>query len=64
MKEALESFLTPEDGAQEGDIIDEDKNEAPKTNYSMNTSKENVKQTKLDKFDSLFEDEGSDDLPL
>jgi hypothetical protein len=64
MKEALESFLTPEDGAQEGDIIDEDKNEAPKTNYSMNTSKENVKQTKLDKFDSLFEDEGSDDLPF
>ena len=38
--------------------------EAPKTNYSMNTSTAAVKQSKLDKFDSLFDEEESDDLPF
>jgi len=63
MKEALQSWLSPEDEPQEGDIIDDEKDEAPQTNYSLNTSAQNVKQTKLDKFDSLF-DEEDDDLPF
>jgi hypothetical protein len=64
MKEALQSWLTPE--AEEGSIVDDEKEpeitEAPKTNYSLNTSTASVKQSKLDKFDSLFEEE--DDLPF
>ena len=46
-------------------IIDDEKEveEAPKTNYSLNTSTQNVKATKLDKFDSLFDGE-DDDLPF
>ena len=63
MKSALESWLTPEDAPQEGDIIDDEKPVA-ETNYSLNTSTENVKQTKLDKFDSLFDGEDDDDLPF
>ena len=63
MKSALESWLTPEDAPQEGDIIDDEK-PVEETNYSLNTSTENVKQTKLDKFDSLFEGEDDDDLPF
>ena len=63
MKAALESWLTPEDDYQEGDIIDDEK-PVEETNYSLNTSTENVKQTKLDKFDSLFDEEEGDDLPF
>ena len=63
MKSNLESWLTPEDSPQEGDIIDDEK-PATETNYSLNTSTENVKQTKLDKFDSLFDDDKEDDLPF
>jgi len=65
MKIALQNWLNPE--AAEGEIIDDEKEaeETPKTNYSINTSNAAVKQSKLDKFDSLF-DEGStsDDLPF
>jgi len=65
MKAALASWLSPEDAAQEGDIIDDEKEvETPQTNYSLNTSTSNVKQTKLDKFDSLFDEEKGDDLPF
>ncbi len=68
MKTNLESWLSPEDNHQEGDIIDDEKEvETPQTNYSLNTSTNNVKQTKLDKFDSLFDDDSSskvDDLPF
>ncbi|MDC3250289.1 hypothetical protein OAU24_00105 [bacterium] len=65
MKSNLESWLSPEDAAQEGDIIDDEKEvETPQTNYSLNTSTDNVKQTKLDKFDSLFDDDSSNDLPF
>ena len=65
MKSALESWLSPEDAAQEGDIIDDEKEvETPQTNYSLNTSTDNVKKTKLDKFDSLFDDDSSNDLPF
>jgi hypothetical protein len=62
MKLALQNWLTPE--STEGDIIDDEKEveEAPETNYSVNTSTAAVKQSKLDKFDSLFEEE--DDLPF
>jgi len=64
MKIALQNWLNPQ--AEEGEIIDDEKEvaEAPKTNYSMNTSTAAVKQSKLDKFDSLFEEEESDDLPF
>jgi hypothetical protein len=65
MKLALQNWLNPE--AAEGEIIDDEKEveEAPKTNYSINTSNAAVKQSKLDKFDSLFdEDSTSDDLPF
>jgi len=61
-KQYLASWLNPEDSAQEGDIIDEDKTPT-ENNYSLNTSNTQVKQTKLDKFDSLF-DEEEDDLPF
>lgn len=65
MKESLESFLTPEDAAQEGDIIDDEKpTDTPKTHYSVNTSTDTVKKTKLDKFDDMFSDDNSDDLPF
>lgn len=67
MKANLESWLAPEDAAKEGDIIDDDKElSTPKTNYSMNTSVQNVKSTKLDKFDSLFDEESqpNNDLPF
>ena len=61
-KQYLASWINPEDSAQEGDIIDEDKTPS-EGNYSMSTSTTEVKQTKLDKFDSLFE-ESTDDLPF
>ena len=64
MKANLESWLSPEDTAQEGDIIDDEKPPV-ETNYSLNTTTENVKKTKLDKFDSLFDEgDNSDDLPF
>ena len=62
-KQYLASWLNPEDSAQEGDIIDEDKTPA-ENNYSLNTSNTQVKQTKLDKFDSLFDEDKTDDLPF
>jgi hypothetical protein len=61
-KQHLASWLNPEGSAQEGDIIDEDKTPTS-NNYSLNTSNTQVKQTKLDKFDSLF-DGDDDDLPF
>ena len=62
-KQYLASWLNPEGSAQEGDIIDEDKTPS-ENNYSLNTSNTQVKQTKLDKFDSLFDEEDKDDLPF
>ena len=68
IKSALEKWLTPEDAAEEGDIVDEGSEdfdtepsqelpwENPKTtkpSYALNTSK--VKQTKENQFDSLFD---------
>jgi hypothetical protein len=65
MKLALQNWLNPL-SLTEGDIIDDEKEavEAPETNYSLNTSAAAVKQSKLDKFDSLFDEEESDDLPF
>jgi hypothetical protein len=66
MKQALQEWLSPEGSEEEGDIISEpsegfdtDKEET-KSNYSLNVK---TKQSKSDKFDSLFEDD-SDDLPF
>ena len=68
MKSALEKWLSPEDAADEGEIISEDSedfdDDKPSSNFSLDTSK--VKQSKTDEFDSLFEDkkEKVDDLPF
>ena len=62
-KAHLAAWLNPEGSASEGDIIDEDKTSSD-TNYSLNTSTTAVKQTKLDKFDSLFDEDKTDDLPF
>ena len=70
MKSALEKWLSPEDAAEEGDIISEpaesfDNDPKPASNFSLDTSK--AKQTKTDEFDSLFDDKKEnkvDDLPF
>ena len=66
MKSALEKWLSPEDN--EGEIAQNPTSfptaaaAAPTTgNFSLDTS--NVKQSKVDKFDSLFDDK-TDDLPF
>lgn len=69
MKSALEKWLSPEDAADEGDIISEPSNdfdndgagdlpwekEEKKSNFSLDTTK--VKKTKADEFESLFDKE-------
>ena len=67
MKSALEKWLSPED--QEGEIISEPSSnfdgDAPKSNFALDTSK--AKEKKADKFDSLFDNDGStskNDLPF
>ena len=69
MKSALEKWLSPEDAAEEGDIISEPATDfedtKPASNFSLDTSK--AKQSKTDEFDSLFEDKKEskvDDLPF
>ena len=70
MKVALEKWLSPEDAADEGDIISEpaesfDTDTKPASNFSLDTSK--AKQNKTDEFDSLFDDKKEskvDDLPF
>jgi len=63
MKQALQDWLAPEDEAQEGDIIDDEKEEevvsTPQKNYALKTPAPKV--NKAQQFDSLFED---DDLPF
>ena len=65
VKSALQKFIAPEDNMEEDSIIsepsvsfDNDEKEEPKSNYSLSAK---PKETKADKFDSLFED---DDLPF
>ena len=67
MKSALEKWLAPEEG--EGDVSEPTgpaPSEAPKSNFSIDTTK--VKKTKTDEFDSLFDSKDStnkvDDLPF
>jgi len=65
MKEALQEWLSPEDSAEEGDIIDDEKEEevvasTPQKNYALKTPAPKV--SNADKFDSLFEED--DDLPF
>jgi len=67
MKVALEKWLSPEDAAEEGEIISEPAesfDDKPTSNFSLDTSK--VKQSKTDEFDNLFEDKKDkvDDLPF
>ena len=67
MKSALEKWLSPEDAAEEGDIVSEPAesfDDKPASNFSLDTSK--AKQSKTDEFDSLFDDkkEKVDDLPF
>ena len=66
MKSALQEWLSPEDSEEEGAIVsepavafDNDEKKEPKSNYSLSSK---PKQSKADKFDSLFE--GEDDLPF
>ena len=65
IKESLQSWLSPEDEESEGDIISEPvvpfENETPKSNYSLSTK---PKTTKADEFDSMFEDDDSDEDPF
>jgi hypothetical protein len=69
MKSALEKWLSPEDTAEEGDIISEPAVafDEPKSNFALDTSAPKVKQNKVDQFDNLFDDDKSnepDDLPF
>ncbi len=54
MKSALEKWLSPEDAAEEGDIISEPAVafDEPKSNFALDTSAPKVKQNKVDQFDS------------
>ena len=65
IKESLQSWLSPEDEESEGDIISEPvvpfENETAKSNYSLSTK---PKTTKADEFDSMFEDDDSDEDPF
>jgi len=62
LKEVLQNWLTPEDAAEE--VVDEDSseelNDTPDTNYTLQTPK----TSKVDKFDSLFDEDQTDDLPF
>lgn len=63
-KANLAAWLNPEGAVSEGDIIDEDKTPS-ENNYSLNTSSNQIKKTKLDKFDAMFDEEdNTDDLPF
>ena len=59
MKNNLQTFLAPEDQAQEGDIIDEGKGDdlpfdkgGAQNNYALKSTP--PKQSKVDQFDNLF----------
>ena len=64
MKVALEKWLSPEENDSE-EVIAAPVASPPSTNFSLDTSK--AKQSKVDQFDSLFDDKASnkvDDLPF
>ena len=70
MKSALEKWLSPEEDNDEGDIVAEPAesfDDAPKSNFQLDTSSQNVKKTKNDQFDDIFEGgekKEVDDLPF
>ena len=67
MKEALQEWLAPEGEEEEGAIISEPAvafdSDEKKSNYSLDTTSSNVKKSKADQFEDLFNDE-KDDLPF
>ena len=69
MKAALQEFLSPEGVEEEGSIISEPAvsfdSDVKKSNYSLDTTTPNVKKSKSQQFDDLFNDSNkSDDLPF
>ena len=67
MKASLQEWLSPEGDDEEGSISSEpavafDSSSNSKSNYSVDVK--NVKQTKADKFDDLFSEDKTDDLPF
>ena len=69
MKSALEKWLSPEDEGEEGDIIAEPAesfDDTPKSSFKLDTSSQNVKKTKNDQFEEIFEggEKKTDDLPF
>ena len=63
MKSALEKWLSPEDDSEEP-LPEPAVESKPTSNFSLDTSK--VKQSKVDEFDSLFDnkEDETDDLPF
>lgn len=65
IKAALQKFVAPEDELEEDSITSETpvnfENDPVKSNYSLNVK---PKETKGDKFDSLFDEDLADDLPF
>ena len=69
MKAALQEFLSPEGVEAEGAIVSEPAvsfdSDVKKSNYSLDTTTPNVKKSKSQQFDDLFNDSNkSDDLPF
>ena len=69
MKAALQEFLSPEGVEAEGAIVSEPAvsfdSDVKKSNYSLDTTTPNVKKSKSQQFDDLFnESNKSDDLPF
>ncbi len=68
MKSALEKWLAPETNDDtDGDVTPAAVETPTKSNFSLDTTKDNVKKNKADAFDTLFDDKKSnepDDLPF
>ena len=68
MKSALEKWLAPETNDEtDGDVTPAAVETPAKSNFSLDTTKDNVKKNKADAFDTLFDDKKSnepDDLPF
>ena len=69
MKAALQEFLSPEGTEEEGSISSEPAvsfdSDVNKSNYSLDTTTSNIKKTKSQQFDDLFNDSSkSDDMPF
>ena len=68
MKSALEKWLAPETNDDtDGDVTPAAVETPAKSNFSLDTTNDNVKKNKADAFDTLFDDKNSnepDDLPF